>query len=105
MHKYQDCNGTIWDLDDPNTFEKEPNFSQYLSMDAFELRENVTEEVMRALWYMQCLRPYHDGYNGQLARIIEFGKAFEMECKQHLQDVPWLRKQLFLIRDETENLC
>jgi hypothetical protein len=55
---------------------------------------------------MMCLHPILEK-DAQYDRVLKFGRRFakESHLKIRYDDTAWLRKQLFLILDETENQC
>jgi len=109
---YQPSWGEKVDLNDPKTYE-EGWFKEHMSLNAEELQKEIRNQIGYSLWYMICWQPdtdwdekHHDN-PGQYSRVVEFGRHFSRESHEpdRRENVPWLRKQLFLIRDETENQC
>jgi len=110
---YEGSWGERVDLNDPATYEKAWEGTDYLSMSAKELRAKIEESVGCSLYYMICWRPDTDWdkrqgpWPGQYSRVVEFGRHFARECREpdRRDNIAWLRKQLFIILDETENQC
>ena len=98
------------DLNDPKTYE---DGWDYASLDAEGLYKEITNAIGYSLYYMICLRrgtnwDERSGFHpGQYSRVVSFGRNFAREIREpgRRQDLIWLRKQLFLILDETENQC
>lgn len=105
-HPYKDSTGEHWDLDNPNTYVKSWYPDELLAAEGPTLRQRVTHEIGQALYYMTCLHPDVD-WGDQRARVVEFGKHFARESREpdRWENATWLRKQLFMILDETENQC
>lgn len=110
---YKQSMGKWIDLNDPKTYEEGWFGETYGSLDTNSLRDKIMNTVGFSLYYMICNQPDVDwnkgggGQPGQYARVVEFGKRYAREVREHdrWNNVPWLRKQLFLILDETENQC
>jgi hypothetical protein len=105
IDNFTDHAGTNWDLNDPETYEKSWFPEDCRSLDARGLHNRITHEIGWSLYYMHCCHPGWD--ERQYNRVLEFGKHFARESREpdRWENVPWLRKQLFLILDETENQC
>ena len=107
MMFHTDRENQQWDLDDPETYVKSWFPDEYVEMDGHELRKCVQNKIGWSLFYMICAHPRFGRKCGQYARVVEFGKHFARESREpdRWENVPWLRKQLFLFLDETENQC
>lgn len=106
MQEYRDHTGKVLDLDNHETYSRTWFPKKYLDMDAHTLREEVVKEIGHSLYYMMCWAPYVE-WEDQYERVLAFGKRFAKESRteENWENIPWLRKQLFLILDETENQC
>lgn len=106
VSNYRDAQGQIWDLNDPETYVKSWFPDEHLLLDAHGLHKAVCGAIGFSLYYMTCCHPDTD-WEGQRSRVIEFGKHFARESREpdRYENAAWLRKQLFLILDETENQC
>lgn len=104
-HPYTDSTGTEWDLNDMATYTKSWFPNECVDLNADGMRDRVKNAIGSSLYYMICHRPGF--WDGQYTRVVEFGKHFAREVreKDRWGNLPWLRKQLFLILDETENQC
>lgn len=103
---YTDAGGQYWDLNDPKTYEGSWFPEDCRSMAAHELRRRIKHEIGVSLYYMICANKSDFGCNSdQYHRVVQFGKHFARESREQdrLRNVAWLRKQLFMILDETEN--
>lgn len=103
--------GDVVDLNDPETYEK-GWFKEHSKLGADELRQAISNAIGYSLYYMICWHPdvdwnrQHGPHPGQYARVVQFGKNYAREVRSGRgEDVKWLRKQLYLILDETENQC
>jgi hypothetical protein len=109
IHPFTDEAGQHWDLNDPKTYESEESWfpKECLMFDARDLLKRVEHEIGWSLYYMLCVHTNSRAWETQYNRVLEFGKHFARESREpdRLENVPWLRKQLFLILDETENQC
>lgn len=107
IDNYKDSNGTNWDLNDPATYEGESTWfpADCRKLDARGLGERIQHEIGWSLYYMLCIHPGWD--QKQYDRVFAFGSFYARESREpdRWKNVPWLRKQLFLILDETENQC
>lgn len=102
MRKYV-CSpfGEEVDLDNPETFS-------YLPDDPKQLDDMMFKEIGQALVYMDFFHPrwFTEGKDGgQRKKVMERIKYFADNRKEHYGDVKWLKEQVFLIQDETENMC
>lgn len=118
-----DHSGKTWDLNDRATYEESWFPKKCLDLGADGLYKEVTKKVGNSLFYMDCWSPALLGvsadkrgdpapcermYDDQRERVVELGRRFIRSTRLNPElenDVPWLRKQLFLILDETENQC
>lgn len=109
IDNYRDSGGQNWDLNDPKTYESTESWfpKDCLSLDWMGLYKRITHEIGHSLYYMICLHPAPKMWGDQYARVVEFGKHFVRESREpdRRENIAWLRKQLFLILDETENQC
>lgn len=107
MMLYTSSDDVQWDLDDPETYVKSWFPDKYVEMGAHKLRVCVENTIGWSLFYMLCAQPGFGRKDGQYARVVEFGKHFARESREpdRWKNAAWLRKQLFLILDETENQC
>ncbi len=111
-HWYTAAFGEQVDLNDPKTYEA-GWFKEHMALSAVELRAAVGAAVGGSLYYMICWSADTDwdkksgATPGQYSRVVQFGKSFARESREpdRRENVPWLRKQLFLILDEIENQC
>ena len=103
---FTDSTGTQWDLDDEQTYIKSWFPDGKLKLDARALHKEIQNTIGWSLFYMICCHPRIQ-YDSQYPRVVEFGKHFARESREQdrWENVAWLRKQLFLILDETENQC
>lgn len=99
---YRSSEGKV-DLNDPKTYQGW--FAEHMTLDAHGLRNKIQNEVGFSLYYMTCIYPEWD--RAQYNRVLAFGNYFAREVREpdRWENVAWLRKQLFLILDETENQC
>ncbi len=122
-HPYTDSAGTRLDLNDLETYQESWFPKKYLEFDVDALYDEVERKVADSLFYMDCWspaliranadkrgdpEPCERGYEDQRKRVVKFGRRFIRSTRLSpalMNDVPWLRKQLFLILDETENQC
>jgi len=92
--------GTTVDLDNPETYN-------YLPNDGKQLDEKMFSEIGMALCYMNIWHPdiwgKKDG--GQKKRVMKMIRNFCNERKNHYNDIMWLKEQIFLFQEETENMC
>lgn len=108
-----DSNGEQWDLNDPETYEKSWFPDEFIDADAATLREEIANQIGQSLYHMICWLPDTDWderngvHPGQYSRVVEFGKHFAKESREpdRYENIAWLKKQLFKIRDETGNQC
>lgn len=93
------------DLNDPATYTDTWFPKHYLAWDVHDLRHEVHNQIAFSLYYMTILHPDWD--RKQYERVIGFARAFARESREpdRWTNREWLLKQLFLIRDETENQC
>ncbi len=108
---HKDSEGYTKDLDDEATYGPDHWFPQhYNDLDAEGMHKALTTAVGYSLFYMLCWNPdwlkLADG--GQYKRVLAFGRDLCERIKENpdlRKDRTWLRKQLYLILDETENQC
>jgi hypothetical protein len=107
IDNYKDSSGTNWDLNDPQTYESEYTWFPVgcRNLDASGLDTRIQHEIGWSLYYMLCCHPGWD--QRQYDRVMAFGLHYARESREpdRRNNVPWRRKQLFLILDETENQC
>lgn len=107
IDNYTDSSGQNVDLNDPRTYESdECGFPEDCrKLDARGLDRRIQHEIGWSLYYMLCIRAPWD--QRQYDRVLAFGRFYARESREpdRWDNVPWLRKQLFLILDETENQC
>jgi hypothetical protein len=87
--------GTV-DLDDPKTYE-------YLPQTEKELDNKMFEEIGKALVYVKYFRPGWD--KKQVKRINILIKDFADNRQKNYGNVQWIKEQVFMFQDETENMC
>lgn len=104
---FTDSAGTNWDLNDPATYEgAETWFPEGCrNLTARELHKHIEHQIGWSLYYMLCIHLRWD--REQYDRVFAFGTFFARESREpdRMENIPWLRKQLFLFLDETENQC
>ena len=103
---FTDRQGEQWDLDDEQTYTSSWFPGKHLKLSVRDLHLEVQNTIGWSLFYMICCHPRLN-YDAQYHRVVEFGKHFARESreKDRWENVAWLRKQLFMILDETENQC
>jgi hypothetical protein len=88
------------DLDDPKTYH-------HITNDINELRKLMFSEIGYAYCYMNFWHKdifgVRDG--GQKIRVELLIKNFTSLYHKKYDDVIWYKEQLFLLRDEIENMC
>lgn len=97
MSPYITTHGVAVDLDDPNTYKDYP--------------QDVTEvinELYKKIGYSQVYMIRYDFVSSkygreQMYRIQNFLHTLAIDWKG--KDLLWWQKQLFLFRDEVENMC
>jgi len=101
---YQAEGGNV-DLNDPATYTDTWFPKKYLAYDVDDLRTEVHDAIAFSLYYSTILHPDWD--RAQHQRVVGFAIAFAREVREpdRFRNRDWLLKQLFLIRDETENQC
>lgn len=98
-------------LRDPKTFENS-FFDDYMSLGAEELRSKITDTIGNALYYMIVWDPVshwregHGVHPSQYDEIVSFGRTYAREMREpdRWENIWWLRRQLYIILDMTENL-
>ncbi len=103
---YDDAVGEKVDLNDPATYTNSPWFpKKFLTCNVHDLRMEVHQQIAFSLYYSTILHPDWD--RAQYQRVHAFAVHFAREVREsdRYENVVWLRKQLFLILDETENQC
>lgn len=107
IDSFTDSEGTVWDLNNPATYESDLSWfpKDCRTLDARGLHDRITHEIGFSLYYMLCCHPGWD--RKQYDRVLAFGRFFARESREpdRWENILWLRKQLFLILDETENQC
>ena len=115
IYKCTYLSGLEVDLDDPATYK-------HLPSDCKVLDDLMFKEIGQAICYMDYFHPeiyrvssssnilnqiHGKGYDtgGQRERVMELIKDFCENRQNHYNDVLWLQEQVFLIQDETENMC
>lgn len=88
--------GDIVDLDDDATYD-------YLPKTASDLDDLMFKEIGQALVYIKHFHPDHSIY--QCNRIHALVTKFANNRSDHYDDIKWLREQVFIFQDETENMC
>ena len=92
----------IVDLDNTEIYD-------YLPNDVKQLDEKMFSEIGMALCYMNIWhpdiwgKPKMDG--GQKKRVMKMIRNFCRERKNYYGDILWLKEQIFLFQEETENMC
>ncbi len=102
---FKDHAGKAWDLNDPDTYTGSwfPH-ERFEAHTCDELRVTVQAEVGLALYYMLCVHPTVP-WGDQRERVVKLGSVFEQEFRDHVHERMWLLGKLFVILDETENMC
>ena len=104
------------DLDDPQTYD-------YLPDDTKKLDDMMFSEIGKAIVYMdyfhpeifpkkrtRMLNPYTNkvvadcGWT-QRKRIYKLIEEFAENRRHHYDDILWLKEQIYIFTDETENMC
>jgi len=88
--------GEVVDLDVDETYSWLPQTTK-------ELDNKMFEEIGKALVYVGYFHPDWD--DKQRWRIHKLVEAFATERRNNYGDIKWLREQLFMFIDETENMC
>lgn len=93
------------DLNDPETYSNSWFPKKFLAFSAEQLRDEIRRQLQYALYYMTIWNPGFD--KDQHSRIEHFARHFEREVKEpdRWTNKQWLLKRLFMIRDQTSNLC
>lgn len=111
MRKFQTAMEGVVDLNKSSTYS-------YLPKTEKELDNKMFEEIGKAVVYMDYFptrksyypkkRPKNkllrSGYE-QRVRVEKLIKKFAADRHKYYGDVKWLREQVFLFQDETENMC
>jgi hypothetical protein len=91
------------DLDDPKTYD-------YLPDNLNDLDNLMFKEIGKALCYMKYFHP--EIYKSkklygpqQKKRVENLIKYFCNNRTNHYDDILWLKEQVFLFQEETENMC
>ena len=104
-----DTFGFLVNLDDENSFPE-----SYRNLTVEKLGAQIESELGHAFSYVYCYLPgrfgedrnHTSGYEEQLERVKDFGKRYYDYIYNNEQvDRLWLRKQLWIIREECENMC
>jgi len=104
MREFKNAFGDKVDLDDPHTYDHLPN-------DAKVLDDKMFTEIGYALCYMNNFHPNvfkgkRDG--SQRKRVMKLIENFCNERKNHydgIDGVLWVKEQVYIFQDETENMC
>jgi len=97
MRKFTSSFGDeIVDLDIDETYA-------HLPKTADELDDLMFTEIGKALCYIMYFHPDWD--NKQKIRINKLIEHFTENRRNHYDDVKWLREQVYIFRDETNNMC
>jgi hypothetical protein len=103
MRKYKPTFGKEVDLDNPKTY-------LHLPKTIDELSDLMFKEIGYALCYMNYnpdrkmfFTPKRDG--GQRKRVEKLIKYFAENRKNNYQNLMWYKEQVFLFKDEIENMC
>lgn len=100
MRTYKDSFGHEFDLDEEETYS-------HLPKEARALDDRMFKEIGYALCYMDNFHPedFPVKGRGQRQRVELRIHNFCENRMAHYEDVIWLREQVFLFEDETENMC
>lgn len=112
MREHIDHFGQICDLDNPETYS-------YLPKTTKELDNLMFRYIGETICYMDYFHPdifikdikditngslQASGYNQRL-RVNELIKDFTTNRKYNYENVLWYQEQIFLFKEETENMC
>jgi len=98
MREFIDAFGEIVDLDDKVTYDYLPDTSK-------ELRDLMFSEIGFAHWYMNYHHPEIFKGHEQEARVKKLIKQFTDGYRKTIDTPIWLKEQIYLFQDETENMC
>jgi len=96
MREFTCAMGEVVDLDDDKTYD-------YLPKTDKELDKLMFAEIGMALVYTKHFHPDWD--ERQCNRIDKLIESFAKERRNNYGNVIWLREQVFIFQDETENMC
>jgi len=96
MREFTCAMGEVVDLDNDKTYN-------HLPKTAKELDKLMFAEIGMALVYTKYFYPDWD--KKQCYRIHKLIEGFAKERKNNYGNVKWLREQVFIFQDETENMC
>ena len=96
MREFTCAMGEVVDLDDDKTYD-------YLPKTDKELDKLMFSEIGMALVYIKHFHP--DWGESQSNRIDKLVESFAEERSNNYGNVIWLREQVFIFQDETENMC
>lgn len=87
------------DLDDPKTYEHLPD-------NVIELRVLMMAEIGHYYYYVKFLHKHmFKGHHEQKTRVKKLIKTFVENEVDNRCNVMWYQEQVFLFRDEIENMC
>lgn len=87
------------DLDNPDTF-------RYLPDNAEQLRDLLLKDFGWSQLYMNYFHSeVFDKDDSQRKRIDEFMKKYSENHLKNYDNILWLKEQVFLFKDEIENMC
>lgn len=105
LYTLTDLSNETVDLDDPTIYEYLPNTSD-------ELFDRMCKEIGYALSYMDFIhRDVFPSDDPQRIRVLELIAKFWREEKEFPNgqrrrlDVAWMKEQVYIFEDETENMC
>lgn len=97
--------GNIVDLDDPSLYSHLPDNIKLLD-------DLMFKEIGYALCYMDyfhkdsyCIGTKWESCLEQRKSINKLIEKFTSERRNHYEDVMWYKEQIFLFKDEIENMC
>jgi uncharacterized FlgJ-related protein len=96
MKKFKTAHCGIVDLDDDSTYS-------YMSKDIDVLRKQIHQEI----GYYYCYVNYwHNPWCAkQEARVELLIEKYTKEWRDNINDLRWHQETLYIILDETENMC
>ena len=87
------------DLDNPETYD-------YLPHDANQLRDILLKDFGWSQIYMNYFhKEVFDKNDIQRKRIDDFMKNYSENHIKNYDNILWLKEQVFLFKDEIENMC
>ena len=90
--------GEIVDLDNPETYSHLPKTTK-------ELRQTMFAEIGMAYTYMYFWHKKVFKKSSQTERVNLLIKNFADNERENYSNVLWYQEQIFLLQDETENMC